>query len=183
MTPRTALHKATPRPPEPTPVRQEPQTSAWLVRHERTRDLRGETHDESEHFEQLLAPLDTLGQTIVADFSGEGFSNSHPQDQGQLGAASLPSPQTSALWEAVLASLEEQFGPLDKGPLEAQLELPNLGQIAVRMVQRGDALEIALRFTQDDAWQHCAAHQSASTTWLSQQLGRPVRLTLLREAH
>ncbi|MGN7738550.1 type III secretion system HrpP C-terminal domain-containing protein [Pseudomonas sp. 22526] len=142
-----------------------------------------ETRDESDYFEQLLAPLDTLGQTNVANFSGEGFSNSHSQGQEQPGIVLLPSPQTSVMWEAVLASLEEQFRALDKDPVEAQIELPNLGQIAVRIVQRGDALEVALRFNQDDAWQHCTAHQLTSTAWLSQQLGCPVRLTLLHEVH
>lgn len=178
MTPSMHQHK----PLEPTRMRQESPPRAGLSHHALTQDLRGVTRDESEHFEQLLAPLDIQGQIIVADFS-EGLSNSHPQDQEQRSAASLPGPQTSALWEAVLAHLEEQFGPLDKGPVEAHLELPTLGQIAVRMTQYGDTLDIALRFAQDDAWQRCAAHKLASTTWLSQKLGRPVRLSLLREAH
>ncbi|AZC84006.1 type III secretion system HrpP C-terminal domain-containing protein [Pseudomonas chlororaphis] len=183
MTPRTILYKATPRSPEPIRGHQEPQTRTWQVRHERIQDLCNENRSESEYFEQLLTSLDTQGQIIVADFSSGDFSNAHPQGQGETGVLSRPGLQTSVLWDAVLTKLEEQLGLLDKGPLEAQLELPNLGQIAVRMVQRGDTLEIALRFARDDALRYCTDHQSASIAWLSQQLGRSVRLTLRRGAH
>ncbi|MGE7955649.1 type III secretion system HrpP C-terminal domain-containing protein [Pseudomonas sp. NPDC089530] len=185
MTPRAAVPKPTPRPPEPPRPRQEPPTGNWPVRHEAARELRGETRDESECFEQLLASLDGPGQGAVADFCGDGGGHQQPsrQDPEPGGYAPVANPQTRALWQSLLVRLEQHLGELDQGPLEVQLEMPNLGSVAVRVLPRGRELEIALHFARERAWQYCAAQRQASAAWLGQQLGRPVRLILQREAH
>ncbi|UWF47435.1 type III secretion system HrpP C-terminal domain-containing protein [Pseudomonas sp. N3-W] len=181
MNPRPALLKPTVRPPEPPRPRNESTTSP--ARHERARDWRSETRDESECFEQLLTALDSVGQPTPTAFSDAGFAGQQQQDQAASGAAPPPLADTTALYEALLTRLEEQLAALDDGPLEAHLQLPNLGAIAVRVTQRGERLEIALRFANDNAWEHCQANQPHSAAWLSQQLGRQVCLSLHREVH
>lgn len=184
MNPRHPLHKPTVRPAEPPRARSEDGATSGAVRHERSRDWRNETCDESASFERLLSPPDNFGQPTLADFSDDGFADRQEQGQGQPGGGSaMPNNRTTALWETLLQRLEERLAAMDDGPIEVQLELPNMGRISMRVVPRGDGLDIALRFAEDSAWEHCLAHQQASATWLSKQLGRLVNLTLHREVH
>lgn len=181
MNPRHALLKPTPRAPEPPRLRSEPTAAAGSARHERVQDWRSEIRDESESFEHWLAPLDGFGQPTLTAFSDGGFD--HQQEPRETGSAPLPSANSEALCEALLARLEEHLATLDDGPIEAQLELPNLGRVSVRVIATGDRLEIALRFANDNAWEQCQAQQRSSAVWLGQQLGRPVSLSLHREVH
>lgn len=144
----------------------------------RARCLQQEKDDESKHFEQLVVPLDAQRQTITVNFSGDNSNNNHSGEQPQSGA--VP-PRISELWDVALTILQEQFEGLEHDQIEAQVELPNLGQVSIRMVQRGDTLAFILRFSDDLAWRHCATHLSMGAQWLSRQLGRSVRITLLRE--
>lgn len=186
MSPRHALLKPAVRAPEPPRPRQEAQASPGYGHPaERTRELRSETRDESECFEHLLAAPEAPGQGAVADFSGDGGRQStpHRQEQGHAGAGPLPDSQATALWQTLLNRLEAHLEAQPDGPLEVQLELPNLGPVAVHVLSRGNALDIALHFSREAAWQYCAAQRQASTAWLTRQLGRPVRLSLHREVH
>ncbi|WP_240338714.1 type III secretion system HrpP C-terminal domain-containing protein, partial [Pseudomonas viridiflava] len=66
----------------------------------------------------------------------------------------------------------------DQMPMEATFELPELGKVIVQVVPRADGLDIALRFARDVALQRCQEYREASREWLSQRLGRRIRLTL-----
>ncbi|WP_339464249.1 MULTISPECIES: type III secretion system HrpP C-terminal domain-containing protein [unclassified Pseudomonas] len=180
MNPRHATLKAPPRPPEAPRPRQET-VSAWPVRSERRHDLRGETRDESEQFEQLLQTFDNLAPSLMADVGGSGFQDpqQHPDSSSQ-GAAVTPEPSTLALWETLLARLEQHLDELQPGVLEAHLELPNLGTVKVNVTPRGTTLEIAVHMARE-AWRQVEPQQQASAAWLAQQLGRTVRLSLHRE--
>lgn len=183
MTPRHPLLKPASRPAEPPRLRQEPPSATWSVRQERTRDLRSEVRDESECFEQLLASPQGLGQGAVVDVSDDRGQQSSSQEQEHASASQPPDSQAATLWQALLDRLEEHLEERHEGPLEVQLELPNLGPVAVRVQSRGHNLDIALRFARDAAWQYCSAQRQASADWLARQLGRPVQVTLQREVH
>ncbi|MFJ4192618.1 type III secretion system HrpP C-terminal domain-containing protein [Pseudomonas sp. NPDC089534] len=187
MSARPALLKPPPRPPEPPRARQETQaTGAWPARHGASRELRGETHDDGDRFEQLLAGVDgpgpaDIGQGAVADFSG-GDRQPSGQDPERSAGAPLPPGPSAGLWQTLLARLEERLEALDAGPLEVQLHMPTLGTVSARITQQGAALEIALGFAKDSARRYCDARRQASADWLGRQLGRAVRLTLHSEA-
>ncbi|MBV4458455.1 type III secretion system HrpP C-terminal domain-containing protein [Pseudomonas sp. COR58] len=188
MSARPALLKPPPRPAEPPRARPEPQASgAWPARHGSLREAHGETHDDGDRFEQLLAGVDgpspaDIGQGTVADFSG-GDRQPSGQDPERCAAAPLPAGPSAGLWQTLLARLEERLEALDAGPLEVQLHMPTLGTVSARIIQHGASLEIALGFAKDSARRYCDARRQASADWLGRQLGRSVRLTLHHEAH
>lgn len=161
--------------------RPEPANNA-AVRHERAGDLPGEIRYESECFEQWLEPLGDFIQPTLCDFGQGGFSDAHPKDSGSSASPQTPSASSAALWEAVLSHIEDSLSEAGQQPIDALIELPNLGEVTVRVTPRQQGLEIVLRFVREAAYERCQEQQQRSAQWLSDRLGRSVRLRLHREA-
>ncbi|MBT2298539.1 type III secretion system HrpP C-terminal domain-containing protein [Pseudomonas fluorescens] len=178
--------KPAPRPPQTQPsqppARSRPEPlSNTAVRHERARDIRGETHYESECFEQWLEPQGEFAQPTLCDFGQGGFSDAHPQGQGSSAPAWAPSASNAMLWDAVLTHIEDSRRSAEQQPTDVVIELPNLGEVTVRVTPRQQGMDIVLRFVREAAFERCQQQQQRSAQWLSDRLGQSVRLRMHRE--
>lgn len=86
------------------------------------------------------------------------------------------------MWDALLAHIDTHLTPISEAPMEAFFEFPQLGKVAVQLINCGDNLEIAVRFAQSEAYKRCQPNRAALRDLLSQRLGRRVQLTLDAQA-
>lgn len=185
MNSRPALHKAPPpRPPEPR-TRQSDNTAASAPapsRSERNGPAHSDMRLDSELFESLLdaspATATWVGSEVLP-----GFNESWAEHDGQPGGTQAADPALAYWWETLLDSIETQLAAREQAPLEAELELPVLGQVRVQVSEDRNGLDITLHFADPAAWQHCRASAEHSRTCLSERLARPVQLSLEQAGH
>lgn len=149
----------------------------WAPRTEYLHEFESETRQEGELFQNLMNP-DASGLVFFPDFSGDGFA-----DEQHI-SVQTPSPPThiAQLWDALLAHIDTHLTPISEAPMEAFFEFPQLGKVAVQLINCGDNLEIAVRFAQSEAYKRCQPNRAALRDLLSQRLGRRVQLTLDAQA-
>ncbi|MBX8485645.1 type III secretion system HrpP C-terminal domain-containing protein [Pseudomonas cichorii] len=180
-------HKPTPpRPQEPPRPRSSNNSSsentATPIKHERGEHVPHETLEEGELFEQMMtASSDNV--FWLGNDQPQGLSDGWRDGEKHGGNASLPPAPVEALWDSLLNPIEEHLASNEMEPMEAIVELPELGKVTVQVIPRSDGLDIALRFARESALQRCQENREASREWLSQRLGRRVRLTLDQAGH
>lgn len=159
-----------------------PEQPHWAPRIEFTREFESETRQEGELFQNLMNP-DANSLAFFPDFSGDGFSDGFADEQHVSTQTSSPPAHTTQLWDALLAHIDTYLTPSSEAPMEAFFEFPQLGKVAVQLINCGDSLEIAVRFAQSEACKRCQPNREVFREWLSQRLGRRVQLTLDAQAH
>ncbi|MEE5125228.1 type III secretion system HrpP C-terminal domain-containing protein [Pseudomonas alliivorans] len=181
MTAKPALHKPIPsRPPEPKPRSagntgsESPQPT---TRFERREHEPSETRHEGELFEAMMSSSSDIGFWGGGDLQ-QTLPDPWRDGERQGGHAGTPPSPVTPLWDPLIEPIEEHLNADDQMPMEATFELPELGKVVVQVVPRADGLDIALRFAKDIALQRCQEYREASREWLSQRLGRRIRLTL-----
>ncbi|MFJ4143879.1 type III secretion system HrpP C-terminal domain-containing protein [Pseudomonas sp. NPDC089734] len=184
MNTRPALHKpAPPRPQEtPKPRNTNSEVTTLPVKHERGEHVPHETLEEGELFEQMMTTSNDNVFWIGAE-QPQGLADSWRDGEKQGGHVYQPPAQVATLWDSLLNPIEEHLASNDQEPMEAIFELPELGKVTVQVIPRNDGLDIALRFARDAALQRCRENREASREWLSQRLGRRIRLTLDQAGH
>lgn len=187
MNTRPAQHKPAPvRQPEPPKPRSTNNSSSEStvtpIRHERGEHVPHETLEEGELFEQMMtASSDNV--FWLGNEQPQGLNDGWRDGEKHGGNASLPPTPVEDLWDSLLNPIEEHLASNEMEPMEAIFELPNLGKVTVQVIPRSDGLDIALRFARDAALQRCQEIRETSREWLSQRLGRRVRLTLDQAGH
>ncbi|RMQ40233.1 HrpP [Pseudomonas cichorii] len=184
MNTKPAQHKPTPpRPQEPPrPRSTNTENSATPIRHERGEHVPHETLEEGELFEQMMTSSSDNVFWLGTE-QPQGMSDGSRDGEKHGGNTSLPPAQISTLWDSLLNPIEEHLASNDQEPMEAIFELPELGKVTVQVIPRNDGLDIVLRFARDAALQRCQENREASREWLSQRLGRRIRLTLDQAGH
>ncbi|OEC35418.1 hypothetical protein SAMN05216600_105136 [Pseudomonas cuatrocienegasensis] len=174
-----APHKPTPpRPQElPKPRSASSESSLPALKHERGEALPHETLEEGELFEQMMSAANDNVFWLASE-PPHGLADGWRDGAKQGGNAYLPPAPVKILWDALLNPIGEHLTSHAMQAMEAVFELPQLGKVTVQVTPRSDGLDIALRFARDAALQRCQETREASRDWLSQRLGRRVRLTL-----